>query len=54
MTNFAVFCCEGGKTLARVAQSGDGCPIPGNIPGQVGQDSEQAGQAEDVVQLVGA
>lgn len=26
----------------------DGCPIPGNIPGQVEQDSEQRDVVEDV------
>lgn len=45
-TIFAVFCCEGGKTLAQVTQSGGGCPIPWNIPGQVGQDSEQAAKLQ--------
>lgn len=53
-TIFAVFCCEGGKTLAQVTQSGGGCPIPWNIPGQVGQDSEQADQVTDVLQTAGA
>jgi len=39
---------ESGETLAQVAQRGGGCPILGNIPGQVGQDSEQPGLVEDV------
>ena len=39
---------EGGETLAQVAQRGGRCPIPGNIQGQVGQDSEQPDLAEDV------
>lgn len=48
---FAAFCYGGGKTLAQLAQSGGGCPILGNIAGQVGQDCEQAGQVEDVLQM---
>lgn len=51
---FAVFCCEGGETLAQVAQSGGGCPSLGNIPGQMGQDSEQAAQVADVLQMAEA
>jgi len=39
---------EGDETLSQVAQRGDGCPIPGNIQGQVGQGSEQPGLVEDV------
>jgi len=34
--------------LAQVAQRGSGGPIPGNIQGQVGWDSEQPDLAEDV------
>jgi len=36
------------ETLERVAQRGGSCPIPGNIPGQVGQGSEQPDLVEDV------
>ena len=36
-----MFYDEGDETLAQVAQSGGRCPIPGNIPGQVGRGSEQ-------------
>ena len=32
----------------QVAQSGGRCPIPGNIPGQVGRGSEQPDLVEDV------
>jgi len=39
---------EGGETLAQVAQIGGRCPIPGNIPGQIGRGSEQPGLVEDV------
>jgi len=28
---------EGGETLAQVTHRGGGCPIPGNIQGQVGR-----------------
>jgi len=35
------------ETLAQVAQRGGGCPLPGNIQGQVGQGSEQPGLVED-------
>jgi len=34
--------------VAQVSQIGDGCPIPGNIQGQVGQDSEQPDLVVDV------
>lgn len=34
--------------LAQVAQRGGGCPLPGNIQGQVRQGSEQPGLVEDV------
>jgi len=34
--------------MARVDQRGGRCPIPANIPGQVGQGSEQPGLVEDV------
>ena len=40
--------CERGETLAQVAQRGGRCPIPGNIPGQVGRGSEQPDRVEDV------
>ena len=43
-----MFHSEGGEMLAQVAQRGGWCPIPGNIPGQVGQGSEQPEPAEDV------
>ena len=39
---------EGGETLKQVAQSGGRCPIPGNIQGQAGQDSEQPDRVEGV------
>jgi len=39
---------KGGETLAQVAQRGSGCPIPGNIQGQVGWGSEQPDLGEDV------
>lgn len=31
---------EGGEMLADVTQRGSGCPIPANMEGQVGQDSD--------------
>jgi len=34
---------EGCKTLEQVAQRGGRCPIPGNVQGQAGWGSEQAG-----------
>jgi len=37
-----------GETLEQVAQRSGRCPIPGNIPSQVGQDSEQPDLVEDV------
>jgi len=40
---------EGGETLAQVAQSGGGCPIPGNIQGQVGQGAERRDLVMDVL-----
>jgi len=43
-----IFYDEGSETLAQVAQRGGGCPIPGNIQGQVGQGSEQPDPVEDV------
>ena len=43
-----MFYDEGGETLEEVSQRGGGCPIPGNIPGQVGQGSEQPDLVEDV------
>jgi len=39
---------EGGETLAQVAQRGGRCPIPGNIPGQVGRGSEHPELGGDV------
>jgi len=39
---------ECGETLAQVAERGGRCPIPGNIPGQVGQGSEQPDPLEGV------
>jgi len=39
---------EGAETLEEIAQRGSGGPIPGNIPGQVGQGSEQPDLVEDV------
>jgi len=44
----AIFYNKGGETLAQVAQAGGRCPIPGNIPGQVGRGSEQPGLVEAV------
>jgi len=38
----------GGGTQERVTQRGSGGTIPGNIPGQVGQGSEQPGLVENV------
>jgi len=43
-----IFYTEGGEALAQVAQRGGRCPIPGNIPGQVGRGSEQPDPGEDV------
>jgi len=43
------FCSKGGETLERVAQTGSGGPIPGNIQGQVGRGSKQPGLVEDVL-----
>ena len=40
------FYYEGGETLAQVAQRGSGGPIPRNVRGYVGQDSEQHGVVE--------
>ena len=34
--------------MEEVAQRGGRCPIPGNIPGQVGRGSEQPDLVEDV------
>ena len=42
-----MFYTEGGEALARVAQRGGGCPIPGNVQGQAGRGSEQPGPVED-------
>ena len=39
---------EDRETLAQVAQRGGCCPLPGNIPGQVGRGSEQSGLVEGV------
>ena len=39
---------EGGEALAQVAQRGDICPIPGNIPGQAGRGSDWPDPVEDV------
>lgn len=36
-----MFYSEGGETLEQVAQRGGGCPISGNVQGQVGRGSEQ-------------
>ncbi|XP_051493829.1 GPN-loop GTPase 2 isoform X1 [Apus apus] len=35
--------CEGGESLAQVAQGSCGCPIPGSVEGQVGWGLEQPG-----------
>jgi len=42
------FFTMGVETLEQVAWRGGRCPIPGNIPGQVGQGSEQPDLVEDV------
>ena len=42
------FYIESGDTLEWFAQRGSGGPLPGNIQGQVGRGSEQAGLVEDV------
>lgn len=42
------FCAEGGEGVARVAQRGGGCPVPGNVQGQPGWGSEQADLVEEV------
>ena len=39
---------EGGETLEQVAQTGDRCPMHGNIQGQAGQGSEQPDLVVDV------
>ena len=39
---------EGDETQEQVPQRGGRCPIPGNISGQVGRYSEQAGLVEDI------
>jgi len=39
-------CC--GHELGLVAQIGERCPIPGNIPGQVGRGSEHPDLGEGV------
>ena len=39
---------EGGEALPQVAQRGGGCPVPGNVQGQVGRHSEQPDPVEDV------
>ena len=43
-----IFYAEGGETLARVAQRGGRCPIPGNIQGKAGRGSEQPDWVVDV------
>jgi len=43
-----IFYDVGGETLEQVAQRGGECPIPGNIQGRVGQDSEQLDLLVDV------
>jgi len=42
------FYSESGETMEQVAQRGGGCPIPGNIKGQVGWGSEQPDLVKDV------
>ena len=37
-----------GSTLEKVARRSCGCPLPGNVQGQVGWSSEQPGLVEDV------
>ena len=39
---------EGSETVEQVAQRSCGCPIPGNIQGQVGWGFEQPDLVEDV------
>lgn len=41
MYNEEIFYDESGKALAQVSQRSGGCPIPGDILGHVGWDSEQ-------------
>ena len=43
-----MFYDEGGETVEQVAQGSCGCPIPGNIQGEVGRGSEQPDQVQDV------
>ena len=40
--------CEGGETLAQVAERSCGCPLPGSVQGQVGRGFEQPGLVEGV------
>ena len=40
--------CEGEETLEQVAQRSCGCPLPGNVQGQVGRGFEQPGLVEGV------
>jgi len=40
--------CEDGEALAQVAQRSCGCPLPGIVQGQVGEDIEQPGLVEGV------
>jgi len=39
---------EGGETLAQVAQTSCGCPLPSSVQGQVGWGFERPGLVEDV------
>jgi len=43
-----MFYSESGETLAQVARRGGRCPVPGNIPGQVGWGSEHPDPVEAV------
>jgi len=43
-----IFCNKGGEALEKIAQRGGRCPIPGSVPGHVGQGSEHPDPGEDV------
>ncbi|CAM9222639.1 unnamed protein product, partial [Bubo scandiacus] len=43
-----ILSCEGGETLAQVAQRSCGCPLPGSVQGQVGRGFDQCDLVEGV------
>lgn len=43
-----ILSCEGGETLAQVAQKSCGCPLPGSVQGQAGWGFEQPSLVEGV------